>query len=104
MLIFTNQKTISAIKRQTYASDKSTFVSVGTGTCYLRPLTEEQATNNRIQYGRGFSLILETTVDIQEGDKVTINSVEYTVKGVNNFDYNGATAYKRALVTLPEKA
>lgn len=104
MKIFTSQKTISAIKRQSYTGNKSTFSTVGTGTCYLRPLSEEQASNNNLQFGRAFALIMETTLDVQEGDKVTIDAVEYTVRGVANFDYNGATKYKRAVATLPEKA
>lgn len=103
MLIFTNQKTISSILRQTYTGGKSSFSSVGSATGFLRPLTEEQASNNGIQWGRGFSLIVETSVDIREGDKVVIDSVEYTVKGMVNYSYGQPTDYKRCLLALPQK-
>ena len=102
MRTFTNQKVISAIKRQTYVGQKSTFASVGTATGYLRPLSEEASAANGVQFGYGFNLIFETDVDIRENDKVTIEGVEYTVKGVVNHDRGNLTAYKRALLTKPE--
>ncbi len=96
-----NSKTISAIKRQVYLTGKSSYVATvmaSTTTGNLRPLSEEQATANQMQWGLGFSLIVETGVDIQEGDKLTIAGVEYTVRGVVNHDRGGFTAYKRALL------
>lgn len=103
MRTFTNQKTISAIKRQTYVGNKSSYSSVGTATGYLRPLTEEQASANGVQFGLGFSLIVETDVDIQEADKVVIDSIEFTVRGVANHDRGGYPKYKRCLLLKPEK-
>jgi hypothetical protein len=101
---FTTQKSITTIKRQTYSGEKSSFASVGTATAYLRPLDLEQSTNNRVQFGLGFSLIFEVDVDIREGDKVTIDSVEYTVRGVVNHNRGSARIqYKKAIITLPEK-
>jgi len=102
MQTFTSQKTITAIKRQTYASGKSSFASVGTATGYLRPLNEEQASVNGVQFGVGFNLIVEIDVDIREGDKVVIDSVEYTLRGVVNHDRGGLTKYKRALMVKGE--
>lgn len=106
MRSFTGQKTVSAISRQTYSGSpsKSTYSSVGTATCYLRPLTEEQAAMNGMQYGTSFSAIFETSVDVREADKLTIDGVVYTVRGVVNHDRGFATAYKRALLTKPENA
>jgi len=103
MLTFTNQKTISAISRQSYTGDKSVYASVGSATCYLRPLSEEQASMNGFQYGTGFAIIVETGVDIREADKVTIDSVVYTVRGVVNHDRGFNCAYKRILATKSEK-
>lgn len=103
MLFFTSQKTISAIKRQVYTANKSTYTSTGaTATGYLRPLNEEQSSANGVQYGLGFSLILETDVDILQGDRLTIDSVDYTVRGVVNHDRGGIVAYKRAILLKPE--
>ncbi len=98
MLTFTGQKTISAISRQTYTGLKSTFSSVGTASCYLRPLTEDQASLNGFQYGTAFSAIFETSVDIREADKVTIDSIVYLVHGVVVHNRGGNTAYTRALL------
>ena len=105
MLFFTNQKSISTVKRQVYTGDKSTYTTVlSSQTGYLRPLTEEQASANGLQYGTAYALIVETSVDIREGDKVTIDSIEYTVRGMVNHDRGGICAYKRIVMTKPEKA
>lgn len=66
-------------------------------TCYLRPLNELQSAENGVQYGLGFQVIVECEVDIREGDKITIEGVEYTLRGVVNHDRGGATRYKRAV-------
>lgn len=106
MLTFTGQKSITAITRQTYSGSpsKSAFASVGTATCYLRPLNEDQASMNGMQYGTGFSAIFETSVDVREGDKITISSVVYNVHGVVNHDRGTNTSYKRCLLTKAENA
>lgn len=103
MQLFTNQKTISLIERQVYTGNLSSMTTTGvSATGYLRPLSEEQASNNGIQYGNGFSLIVETSVDIREGDRLTISSTIYTVRGVVNHDRGGLTAYKRCLLLKPQ--
>jgi hypothetical protein len=104
MRTFTGQKSISAITRQTYSGSpsKSSYASVGTATCYLRPLTEEQASMNGMQFGTGFTAIFETSVDVREGDKLTIDTVVYTVRGVVNHDRGVNTAYKRCLLMKAE--
>lgn len=104
MRTFTGQKSISAITRQTYTGNKSAYVSVGTSTCYLRPLTEEQSSMNGMQFGTGFSAIFETTVDIREADKITIAGAVYNVRGVVNHDRGLNTSYKRCLLTKAENA
>lgn len=106
MRTFTGQKTISAITRQTYSGSpaKSSYASVGTATCYLRPLTEDQASMNGFQYGTAFSAIFETSVDIREQDKLTIGGVVYMVHGVVNHDRGINTSYKRCLITKAQTA
>lgn len=104
MLTFTSQKVVSAISRQSYSGSpsKSSYTSLGTATCYLRPLTEEQSTMNGLQFGTGFSAIFETYVDVKEADKLTIAGVQYTVRGVVNHDRGFATAYKKCLLLKSE--
>jgi hypothetical protein len=106
MRTFTGQKTVSAISRQSYTGtpSKSVYASVGTSTCYLRPMTEEQASVNGFQYGLAFTAIFETSVDVRESDKITIDSVVYTVRGVANHDRGYATGYKKCVITKAENS
>jgi len=73
-----------------------------TYTCYLRPLNEEQSASNGVQFGLGFSIIVEVDFDIREGDKVTIDTVEYTIRGVVNHDRGIRTQYKKCLALKAE--
>lgn len=98
-----NNKTVTAIKRQVYTGNKSVYTSLGvTFGAYLRPLSEEATASNGLQYGYGFNLITNTSVDIREGDRITIDSIDYTVRGVVSHDRGGMLAYKRALITKPQ--
>ena len=101
MLFFTNQNTIT-VKRQVYTGNKSTLTTVsGTFKGYLKPLSEEQAQINGLQYGQGYALITEVDSTIAVGDELTINSTVYKVRGMANHNRGGFTAYKRYLLTLP---
>lgn len=106
MLTFTTEKIVTAINRQTYSGSPavSSYASIGTATCYLRPLNEEQSSMNGMQYGQAYSAIFETSVDIREADKIVIDGIEYTVRGVVNHDRGGQTAYKRCLLMKPENS
>lgn len=103
MLYFTNQKSISKVERQVYVGNLSSMTTTSVVTTgYLRPLTEEQSAVNGIQYGNGFSLIVEASVDIREGDRLTIDTVIYTTRGTVNHDRGGITAYKKCLLLKPQ--
>lgn len=102
MRYFTKQRSITAIKRLSYTGTKATTSSVGTAEGYLRPLAADEASANSVQFGQAFQLIIETSVDIRVQDRVTIDSVDYLVRGVANHDRGGPTAYKACLVTLPQ--
>lgn len=90
------------IKRQTYVGSKSSYATVAAGFGHFRALSEEQASVNGLQYGKAHSLETELGVDIREADKVVIDSVEYTVRGVATHNHGSTLDYKRALLTLPE--
>lgn len=101
MLTFTNQKLITSHTRLTYSpGGTSSYLTVGTLRGYLRPLSEEMASVNGIQFGHGYQLIVETNGDIREGDKLVIDSSTFTVRGVANHDRGGVTAYKKCLLVL----
>lgn len=101
MRYFTNNNPITAIKRQVYTGNKSTYTSVGTATGYLRPLSAEQSAVNGMQYGQGYQLITETGVDIRVGDKVTIGGSDYTVRGLADHSRGGITAHKAYILVAP---
>lgn len=105
MKTFTGQKAISSIQRMVYTGNKSAYQTViSSVSCYLRPLTEEQASMNGYQYGTGFSAIFEVSVPVQEGDRITINAIAYTVRGVVVHDRGRNTAYTRCLLMKAETA
>ena len=99
---YTSQNSVTAIKRQIYVGNISSYTSVGTAVCYLRPLSEVESSGNGYQYGTAYNAIFEVDVDVREMDRITINSIEYLVKGVANHNRGGYTKYKRALVVLPQ--
>ena len=89
------------IKRTTYVGDKSSFVTASTVKGYLRPLSAEEASLNGFQHGQAFMIQVPSAVDLRKGDRVTIESKDYTVEGVANHD-RFSLAHRRALITLPQ--
>ncbi len=104
MLQFTTQKSISSVTRVAgYVNGISTSTTVsGITSCYLRPLSETEASNNGYQYGIAFNAIFEIGTDIRQQDKITIDSVEYLVKGTVSHDRGFGTQYVKALMVKPE--
>lgn len=103
MLTFTGQKTISSLTRiNGYSGNLSQSITMPGFTGYLRPMSETESSANGFQYGTVFSLIIETDVDIQEQDKITIDDIEYTVQGVATHDRGFGTRYKKALINRPQ--
>ncbi len=91
------------ITRQSYTGDKSTFSTVETVDGHLRPLTEVQASENGFSFGQGFALLVNDDADLQEGDRVVIESKTYEVTGVATHD-RLSVAHKRALLKLEQAA
>lgn len=103
MQYFTSNNSISKVERQVYTGSKSVLTDLSiTATCYFRPLSEEQASLNNFQWGQAFQMITETSVDIRQGDRITVDSVVYLVRGMANHNRGGFTAYKKYLCVLPE--
>ena len=104
MLYFTGQKTVSAINRISgYVAGLSSGTTITTVTsCYLRPLSEVESTQNGYQYGIAFNAIFESNADVREQDKITIEGVQYTVKGVALHDRGMNTQYLKALIVKPQ--
>ena len=104
MRTFTNQKTITQVKRLAYSAGKGTTSVVYQNlTCYLRPLTEEQAAISGMQWGQGFNILTETDSPMQVGDILTIDSETYTVRGLAKHDRGRGTAYYKYLAVKGQK-
>lgn len=100
MRTFTNNKVISQVKRLSYSGSPSigtTSVVYQNLSCYLRPLSEEQAAISGVQWGQGFSIITEIDCPIVVGDILTIDSEIYTVRGLAKHDRGRGTAYFKYL-------
>jgi hypothetical protein len=106
MIGFTTQKNITAHTRISgYVGNlsQSTTVTTGPASCYLRPLSEIESSNNGFQYGVAHNAIFEVGEDIQEQDKITIDGTEFTVKGVIDHSRGYATGYIKALIIKPQQ-
>lgn len=104
MLTFTTEKVVNQITRLSgYTGNLSHSTTITSVTsCYLRPLSEIESSNNGFQYGIAHNAIFEVDADVIEGDKITIEGIEYTVKGVATHDRGFGTQYKKALIIKPE--
>lgn len=101
MRTFTNNKTVSSVKRLTYSGSPSkgtTSVVYQNLKGYLRPLSEESSAVNQMQWGTGFHLITEIDSPILTGDILTIDSEIYTVRGQAKHDRGRQTSYFKYLL------
>ena len=103
---FFNQTTNFAvdftIERQVYVGNKSSFSTLATATGHFKQLEEETAALNGFQFGKAFKLEFEADIDLQDTDRVIIDSVTYNVQGVVP-NKRGSVPFKTALLTQPER-
>lgn len=105
MQTFTNQHQITAINRLTYSGTPKVGTRAATGKTYsgyIRPLSVNDAAINNLQWGTGYTLIVEIGTDILPGDQVVIDSITYTVRGRSDFARNNRTSYLKFLVVKGE--
>lgn len=78
-----NFETPATAKRQVYTGSKSVLTSTGT-TFYgfFQPIDSDQNTTNLHIIGQAYQYVTEGDADIKAGDTLTINSVEYRVRGI----------------------
>ncbi len=103
ILYFTNEHAMTLVERQVYSGSpsKSTFTTVtgASGAIYMRVLNEEQAAMNGIQWGQAYSGVMDTSIDVIIGDRITVDSVKYIVKGVANHVHGRPLDYKKVILT-----
>ena len=87
----------ATIKRQIYVDNKSTYANVGTISCNLQPMDNEMSKINDIQIGRGFMLFCRITDDVRETDILIIDTKEYMVKGITDYQMKGIE-YKKVML------
>ena len=68
---------------------------------FLRPMSEQQAAVGNYQWGKAYHVFVDNSVDLKEGDRITVNSTVYIIRGVAIVNY-GAEPFKKAAATLPE--
>lgn len=104
MRSYLNKDTID-ISRHSYVGGKSSYASLATNVkAYVRPLTEEQSAINDVQFGRGFFVMVLDSIDVQEGDQITFNSVVHTVQGVSRHTRGfSIPKFKQALMIKPQE-
>ena len=76
------QQNAITVDRQVRTGDKTAYSTVSTGFAYIKPMTEEQTSQNGYQYGKGHILLCDIDTTIKESDRVTSNGILYTVRGV----------------------
>jgi len=85
--MFAFNKAITAVKRVTYTGNRS---SLSSGTvnfeCYLEPLDAEMSAKSGVQWGKGFTVYLDSGNDVVVTDVITIGGVDYNVKGKRDYD------------------
>lgn len=75
--------TTAEVKRQSYISNKSAFALTGKSyKWYFKPASLNDLVDKE-RFGKEFHFTTDYTADIQEGDTLVIDSVEYSVKAVN---------------------
>ena len=104
MLTFTKQHTISAVKRLTYSGGKGTrgTVSGATYSCYLKPISIQEAAVNGMQWGTAYIVILDVGSNVLVNDVITISSQDYTVQGIATYSHGSMvrrTDYMKLLVS-----
>jgi hypothetical protein len=85
-------------KRLTIVSGKSSYATLGSGSGFFRTMSDEMAMLNSLQAGQGFTLNVDSDIDILPTDRVTISGTDYDVKAVGTHELRGLS-YKKAILT-----
>lgn len=88
----------------TTTGSKKAFTSHLTGiACHIQPLTAEYANAGAFIFGKDW-LMFCPIVDIQEGDRIILDSVEYRVIAVEKLDFNGRQQHLEVVIRVFEQA
>jgi len=86
MLSRYSYNTSATVKRQAYTADKSTYSTVsGTINGYFAPTATNESTGYQGIISQSYQFVTDGQQDIRANDRLTINSEEYGVKGIQRF-------------------
>lgn len=89
---------IFTMERLMQMGDKSQYgVGPTTGACMLRQASNELTRINSLQFGELWELFVEAGTDIVPTDRVIVDGVTFTVKGIRN-DVLGSVDYMQVLL------
>lgn len=100
---FTEYNTLATIKKlSTYSGDKSSYAVVSGTTIagFFSPVSPDMNTQALGIVSQAYQFVTDTDQDIDDGDILTINSVDYGVKGTAIFELR-SISFLRCLLEKP---
>ena len=67
------------------STSTDTAVSLGTGTCSLRPVQEDSKLFNESDFGQQWVMHTQSSINLKAANYIKIDSVNYDVKGVAEY-------------------
>lgn len=86
--------------RTTESLGKYTYASNGTVNCFLQPLSNQEAIDYSIVFSKASACYMPIGTDIESGDRITVLSKTYGVKGIKKYQYGGLTHLKAILAEI----
>lgn len=99
---FFNQNQNITLKKETLNEHSfSTYSVVGTFDGYIKPMSRKDAGVNGYQWGKTYLLLCDISVDIDAGDKVSHEGVEWSVQATTLQKRGGSLlSYKESVLIL----
>lgn len=91
---------VSRLANDSANADKQTYAKVANVKIFLNPMSLEQIAMTGGEYAKDFVAWADVDANIQQGDKITLDTKDYVVGGVRTWDYGGAP-HKDLLLALP---
>lgn len=82
-------KSVATVTRLTQTGDKSSYGASGTVEGYLEPLDSDTNVVTGPLMGQAFRFVCDGDSDVLVTDKMSIDSVSYTVRGTRVYDAAG---------------
>lgn len=87
----------ATMKRMVESGNQFIYQDNGFSRCFLQPIDEEESQRFGIAFSKGSTCFFPYGTDVQDGDRVTIDSVTYGVAGTLTRNY-GSLKHVRAIM------